>query len=79
MIIAEPIPACLSFIQIPEAGRGPNTSFPGSFKNCGVGIVDFVHVPEILDLIAGAGLEMSRGSITPEILTLTSNLYHDQT
>ena len=65
MIIAESIPACLSFVQIPEAGRGPSTSFPGSLKNCGVGVVNFVHVPGILDRIV-VELEVSRGSITPE-------------
>ena len=67
MIIVEPIPACLSFVQIPEAGRGPNTSFPSSFKNCGIGVIDFVHVLEILGLIAGAGSRGESRSITPEM------------
>lgn len=70
----EPILARLYFIQIPEVGKGPSASFPGSFENRWIGIVDFVH--DLATLIAGS----ERGSIRRFVsggLSI-SLLYHER-
>lgn len=42
-IIVELMPARPFFVEIPEVNRGSSTSFPGSFEDGGIRIVDFVH------------------------------------
>lgn len=52
MTIVEFVLVRLYFVQVPEFRGGPRASFPGSFEDSGIGIVDLVHDSVSLIVIA---------------------------